>query len=415
MDPERDAQGPWVVVALRSRWALVSLATLLYWLASHALRPMVAVRLDELGASVVEIALVVAVWPVLSIILAVPLGAAVDRRGVKRFLVLGLTGIVITGLGFSVAAGLSSFVLLQVLSGVSELATWVSLQALITQVPAKTMSDRRAHLSLFSLAWSGGIALGPITGGFAYERGGFTAVALIHAIAGVLALLAMLPIGDLTPSAPSPTTAAVEHIGLLERTRTLAANPAVKGVMIASFMAIYVTTTKLSFYTVFLIRQGLTVSEVGFLLTSMNLAAILIRFPLPLLLRRFGAARLLLAGMWAAAVGLGLTPVLGSLPSLAVAAFVIGIGYGLNPPITVEILSVATRPTERGAAMGLRVTANRSAQIVQPLVFGGLASVFGIALAFPLSSVVLGAMILGAQRSFRGMSNSQLSSREEDP
>ena len=86
-------------VALRSRWALVSLATLLYWLASHALRPMVAVRLDELGSSVGQIALVVAVWPMLAIVLAVPLGVAVDRKGIAPFLFAGLVGMVATGLG----------------------------------------------------------------------------------------------------------------------------------------------------------------------------------------------------------------------------------------------------------------------------------------------------------------------------
>lgn len=390
-------------MALRSRWALVSLATLLYWLASHALRPMVAVRLDELGASVGQIALVVAVWPMLSIVLAVPLGVAVDRRGVAPFLFAGLAGMVLTGLGFSLATGMGSFVLLQMMSGVSELATWVSLQALITHVPGKVMSVRRAHLSLFSLAWSGGIALGPITGGFVYERGGFMAVAILHAAAGVLALLATVPLSLIRTAPVLEQTPRDERVGLLAGATALASSPAVKGVMIASFMAIYVTTTKLSFYTVFLIRQGFSVSEVGLLLTSMNVASILIRFPLPMLLKRFGAARLLIAGMWGAAFGLALTPVLQSFTLLAIAAFVIGIGYGINPPITVEILSDATRPTERGAAMGLRVTANRSAQIVQPLVFGGIASVAGIALAFPLSSIVLGAMILGAQRSFRSM------------
>jgi hypothetical protein len=40
--------------ALHNRWAFVSLATLLYWFAAHTLRPLVALRLDELWPAILR-------------------------------------------------------------------------------------------------------------------------------------------------------------------------------------------------------------------------------------------------------------------------------------------------------------------------------------------------------------------------
>jgi len=82
------------------------------------------------------------------------------------------------------------------------------------------------------------------------------------------------------------------------------------------------------------------------------------------------------------------TPVSSSYWFLLVAALFIGVGLGANPPITVNLVAEHSDAGERGVAVGLRLVANRSGQVVQPMVFGGIASVVGLALAFrpPVSS-----------------------------
>lgn len=400
-----DGDGPWLGIALRSRWALGSLAALLYWAASHSLRPLVGVRLDELGASDAQIGMVIAVWPALSLLLAVPLGLVLDRTGVRPFLVAGTLGMAVAGLGYSVASGVPSIALLQMLSGTSELGCWISLQALMSHAGGDDDVRRRAHLGLFSLTWAIGIAIGPILGASMYELGGFRFVALAHAAAALLCLVAVSSITARAPERADPEAAPAGARQNLRRAVTIATRPAMRGVILSSFMSIYVTTTKLSFYVVYLTRDGYSVARVGILLTVMNVAQIAIRAPLPTLARIIGPGRLLIVGMWGAIVGLALTPVLPDFWSLAVAAVAIGAGYGMNPPLTVEIISKVTRPDERGAAMGLRVSANRSAQIVQPLVFGGLAGAVGMALAFPISSAILGAVALYSWRSMKSFAD----------
>lgn len=77
--PER-CDGPVSVVAgLRSRWALVTLATTLYWLAVHSLRPLVPLRLNDLGASELHIGLIVSMNSMIALFLAIPSGRLMDR------------------------------------------------------------------------------------------------------------------------------------------------------------------------------------------------------------------------------------------------------------------------------------------------------------------------------------------------
>lgn len=55
-------------------------------------------------------------------------------------------------------------------------------------------------------------------------------------------------------------------------------------------------------------------------------------------------------------------------------AVLVGLGLGVNPPVTVELMVTHTDVDQPGLAMGMRLTANRVAQIVQPLQFDALAA-----------------------------------------
>ena len=116
---------PWVS-AVRSRWAFASLAVLLYWLAAHSLRPLVTIRLDELGATDAQIALTVAAYSVFSLLLAIPGGRLVDRVGVMRVLVVSLTAMVLVGVGYALATTPEQIIALQAVNGVVELGVWLA-------------------------------------------------------------------------------------------------------------------------------------------------------------------------------------------------------------------------------------------------------------------------------------------------
>lgn len=268
------------LAALRSRWALVSLATLLYWLAAHSLRPLVTLRLDELGTSDGVIGLTVGAYPFLPLFLAVPAGRLIDRVGVLRVLAVSLVGMAVVGAGYALAGTAMQIGVLQVANGVAELFVWLALQAVITY--AGGAESRARHLSLFSLAWGIGLAIGPVVGTAVYARVGFAPLGWFYAGTSLVALVGL----------PAPVTRDADPDldkgvrGSLTDARAIAVRPAVLGVLLASFVALYVTSVRTSFYPLFLERSGLPVAQVGVLLAITGIASLAVRVPLPWLLAR---------------------------------------------------------------------------------------------------------------------------------
>lgn len=374
-----------LLAGLRTRWALVSLSTLLYWSAAHSLRPLVTLRLDELGSSDAKTGLIVSSYAFFSLLLALPAGRVIDRVGVIRIFGASFTAMAVVGVGYAVAATPDQIFVLQIVNGVVELFVWLALQALISHAGKGDFLTRQ--LSLFSLAWGVGIAGGPVLGTAIYARYGFAPLGGVYAILSLLALVGLAaPYRGREAATAGHTKAEASSLATLRR---IGARPAVKGVLLSSFVALYIQSIRLSFYPLLLERAGVTVPRIGVLLSVIGITSLVIRVPLPALLRRWDAGRVLVWTMWLCIVPMALTPWIGSYWLLLFAAVLIGAGYGVNPPVTVQLMAVHTEPAERGLAMGLRLVSNRLAQVAQPVLFGGIISVAGMALAFPISGLLL--------------------------
>lgn len=381
---------------LGDRWALVSLATLVFWAASQALRPMLVLRLDELGTDPASIGWIVATYPLVALVLAIPGGRLVDRIGTTLTLVAGVVAMVASGVGYALAASVPALVLAQMVNGLAEMLVWLALQTIISHAGTGEFLTRR--LASFSLAWGIGTAAGPIAGAWILSAQGFGFLGWSYGGAAVLVLVALL-----TPR-PEPADdpgEARERTSFGASIHGMVANPAVFNVLLSTFIALYLNSVRTSFYPLFLTSDGVPVQQVGVLLAVTGIASIVIRVPIPYLMRRIGPGWLLIAGMWMSLVPLALTPWLPGFGLLCLAAVLIGLGYGVNAPVTVQLMVQHTARNERGQAMGLRVTSNRLAQVLQPLIFGALVSSVGIGSAFAVSGGLLGALALWAGHAVR--------------
>ena len=389
-EPAGDAAvAPWRRV-LFSRWALVSLIALLYWTASHSLRPFVVVRLDELGASAQEVGLVAAAYAFVALFLAIPGGRAIDRLGSTRVLAVSLLAMAGLGIAYALAETVWHLFWLQVVNGVVELFVWLAVQ---TSATGAGRGDTLAkHLTLFSFTWGLGIAVGPTVGGLVYDGAGFPALALVYAGLSAAMLLALV-------FAPAPPEGSRSRGGGLGRDAWQAARaPAVRTVLLSSFVVMYVISIRSTFYPLALEDRGVPVPLIGVLLSIMGIASLAVRPLLPAATRRFGAGPVMVLGTVVGVVGISLTPWLLHPVLLVVAAVVTGAGYGSNPPVVMQLLTEHSAAGSRGLVMGLRATAGRLAQVIQPLAFGGLAAVAGMSAAFPVSGGLLLATVLASRR-----------------
>lgn len=383
-----------------SRWTWLSVATLLYWGAAHSLRPLVPLRLSELGAGDAEIGLIVAAYSLLPLFLAIPGGQLADRLGASTVLVGGFVGMGVVGVGYALATSSAQILVLQLGMGVAELGVWIALQSLISHAGTGRFQDR--HLSLFSLAWGVGMSVGPSVGSLAYEHLGFPALGWIYTIGALAALAPSL-------AAPRPSHAVTgdpAQAGPVARHAIeLGRRPEVTATLTASFATAYLNSIQTSFYPLLLERAGLSVAEIGLLLSTIAVSSLLVRVALPLLQRRLSDAVVLLWGTVIATVAMALTPWgTFALPLLFLGAAVFGAAFGVGPPLTVKLMAASTGAPERGLAMGVRLTANRLALVSQPVVFGGMAAAIGMSAAFPLSGGLLLGLAAVTGRRLKGVS-----------
>lgn len=388
---EDTAASGWRAV-LGSRWVLVSLATFLYWVGAHALRPLVPLRLDELGSGEILVGAIVALFPLSSLGLAIPGGRLVDRVGVRRVGLIGLTGMAVLGAGFAASTTPAGIAVLMVGIGVTELATWISLQAFASEGGTGAFLTRQ--LALFSLAWGTGIAAGPVIGTALYDRFGFSSVGWFYLASAMLAFVCI----SLAPRVPHASPAGHARPSVRSGVATMWASAPVRATLLSSFVTLFVSGVKGSFLPLYLERAGLGLPRIGLVLSVMGIASLMIRLPLPWVLARVGGERTLIASMWLSLLPMAAFPFVSGFGPWMLLAVASGVGLGINPPVTVELMARYTDAKERGLAMGLRLTANRVAQVSQPLLFGAVISLAGFASAFAASGVLLAGITGWTQR-----------------
>lgn len=384
--------------SFRSRYVTVSLLAVLLWGTSQGLRPFVALRLVELGYSTAEVGVAVAAFASLSLVLALPAGRLVDRMPAAWLVLAALLIQAGLAFGYARATAFVPIILLQLTQGVAFMVAWLGIQAIV--MTARSGPFLQFHLALFSLAWGIGQALGPIFGGVAFERFGFATLA--YGVGVTLVVASLLAI-----ALPRSSHRVTDRVGESEATgatrpsavgdlRGLAGDRSVRLVALAAFTAISVESIRNSFYPILLDQAGYSGSQVGLLLATAAIASLAVRGALPLIRRRSPATTVLLVSTAVGVLGLSLTPafLLVGLPPLLIGAGMMGVGNGLNPPITLELMASDVAARTRGMATAIRAMSNRLANLAQPLIFSGLIAGIGIRASFPVVGTGLGACIV---------------------
>lgn len=134
----------------------------------------------------------------------------------------------------------------------------------------------------------------------------------------------------------------------------------------------------LAFLPVWAQERGVSVTTVGWLLAVRAVVTLLVRLVVDRLVRRTGRRAAMMLSIGLAGLGLALLPMtqLGGAVAIMV---LLGFGLGAAQPLTMSWVADTTPSATRGAAMGLRLTANRLAQAALPVGIGAVsASVDGV-------------------------------------
>ncbi|WP_070019332.1 MFS transporter, partial [Streptomyces nanshensis] len=345
-------------------------------------RPAVSYHALELGAGARAVGVITAVFALLPLVVAVPLGRHTDRRRCGPLLPVGAA---LIAAGCALSGTASSLVTLAVWSGVlglGHLVFMIGAQSLVARQSGPGEHDR--NFGHFTIGGSAGQLIGPvlaglIVGGAGAGAGtdGAAAAAGSHAVSQHSSAVALFASGalslcsyaalwriegrarsgspaepgngrgkDAAPETPVPVA------------RILRARGVPAGIF-ASLAVLSTTDVLTAYLPVVGEERGIAPGMVGLLLSLRAAASVLSRLALPAMTARLGRQRLLVVSCLAAGGLSALLAVPVPVWALGAALVVLGFFLGVGQPLTMTTVVRAAPERARSTALALRLTGNR--------------------------------------------------------
>ncbi|OKH98455.1 MFS transporter [Streptomyces sp. CB02923] len=362
-------------------------------------RPAVSYRALALGADERAVGVITAVYALLPLLVAVPLGRRTDHGRCAPLLVAGVA-LISGGCALSgVAGSLPAMAAWSGVMGLGHLCFVIGAQSIVARRSAPDERDR--NFGHFTIGASLGQLVGPAAAGLVVsEHDGAMAPTSATALlaAGALAAFSYVSLwrleqrpvrgGALTSGAARDRTRAVERTSVRGILRT-------RGVAAGIFMSLAVlsaTDILTAYLPVIGEDRGIAPATVGLLLSLRAAATVACRLVMTPMIRLLGRTALMvtscaLAGLLCAGLALP-APVWALAVMLAVLGFCLGVGQPLSMTTVVQAAPAAARST----ALALRLTGNRLGQVAAPAGAGLLAGLAGTAAPFAM----LGALLLAS-------------------
>ena len=325
--------------------------------------------------------------------LLVIMGTASDRVGRKRLLLIGVAAFGLSSLLAAFAATPETLIAARALLGVSGAAIMPSTLALIRNIFTDPKERTRA-IAIWSAAFGGGSAIGPLVGGLLLEHFWWGSVFLVNVpvmlvmlVAGIVLLpesknptpgrfdvwSAVLSLATVTPlvyaikhtvaSGFDPVTAACLIGGLaagylfVRRQRRLENPlldvelfriPAFSGAVIANVIAIFSLTGLLFFFSQYLqLARGYSPLIAGIAEMPSTIASIIVVAFVGAFVAKLGRGRAISLGLLMAAAGLTFIAWAGGQDSylwLGIGLALLGFGVGLAMTLTADVVLSAAPP-----------------------------------------------------------------------
>jgi MFS family permease len=356
-------------------------AGLLYMTAYHMVTPLIPIYAKALGATPLQVGLVLSSHVVLSVFLCVHLGAWADAAGAGRLaraaslvFAAGLAALALSRNLWMLAAALSVF-------GFADIAMVIATQ---TSVAALSTPEARPQRFATLTLWnSAGLLIGPIVGGAVAARWGYrVAFATGVGVAGALVLAAWL-----IPRLPG-TRGGTAVMRTYRRSAALLRDRWTTLVVVASFATMFALSLRSSFFPIYLTGAGLSTTAIGALLSTHAAASMAVRPALGAIVAHTGEIRLFglaIASMVAALAGV---PLFRAFWPQAVIMAALGTASGVVNPLRLSLGTAKVSQDAYGAVFSLQITAMQLSQLIAPTAYGLAAGTFGPGAPFLVGAVV---------------------------
>ena len=336
----------------------------------------------DLGAQSAQVGLLMGTYYVFPLLLAWPIGRMADRIGSRVPLMLGLTAGILGLLLPWAVPHLYSLYVAGLLLGFSFTFATVLIQNM-TGLLSKP-EERTRNFANASLIGAGSNILGPLIAGFAIDHAGHGVATLCSPALFVAAILILALLGS---AWPGPSGRSADAAGNSLRGR-LSDRQSFEVIVVSC--VVQLGTDMFALYIpIYGHGIGLSASTIGGVLASYYVAVCLVRFSLPVLVRKWGESRLLANAQFTAAAAFFLLPLFENPFMLGLVSFLFGLGMGCSQPITMVLLMARAPEGRTGETVALRQTANNVVRLIGPPTFGAIGAFTGIWGVFMLNALVM--------------------------
>lgn len=379
-------------VSLRLELAIYGAATFANSL-GYMIMVVMPLWLVTLGVSPLMIGVVLGVRHLLVLLFSIHGGAMMDRLDVRRVM-LAFTWVgMVAPFAFPLLPYVGVIIVLQMAAGYCTAAGWMGAQAIIGQ----TLKGSAIYTGRMSACVRIGALVGPPLAGVAWDAGGawlaFATLALWGA--GLFGACLALP----APKAQGGAARGLTFAEFIPRWTdyaqaiALLAIPLIATVMMVAVLRIAGFAIQSTFYAVWLESQGYTGTTIGMLMAVYSLfgggTALFVRR----LLRVFRPLGMMIVMVAVCVAAIAVTPLLGNIWLLILAAAANGGAYGLSQPLMITLTARAAGPANQGKAVGLRTSANRLAATFMPVLMGAVVEIAGLEPSFYITGAVVIALL----------------------
>lgn len=352
-------------------YLIVSLAVL-NAVSLKASKVLVALYAIELHANPFAIGVLISMYAVFPLLLAVYAGKMSDRFGVRWPMLFGSLGLSLGMLYPYLAPQLISLYVSAAIVGMSFVFFHVSAHNLVGSLgDAKA---RTRNFSTFSLGAALSGFMGPLFAGFSIDHVGHASTYLYLSLFPLLPALFLLLFPHRFPGAKSHSDGESDAASAVNLFRY----PPLRRIFITSGMVLTGIDLYLFYFPIYGRSIGLSASLIGIVLSMYAAAAFVVRVVMPALVRRSSEETVLTYSLFIAGATYLLFPFFENVYVLGLVSFILGLGLGCGQPLSI-ILTYNRSPAGRsGEALGVRIMVNKITQIVVPVFFGSIGSVFGM-------------------------------------
>jgi DHA1 family inner membrane transport protein len=356
----------------------------------------------DFGLDLSMVGWLMAMFSLLGVVGAIPVGAWIARAGDRRLLLTGLVAIAIGSSAGALANGIAVLLLGRVIEGFGFVLTTIAGPAVLQRIVAPGGKD--LAFAIWSCFMPAGIAIALFIGSVLEGWRGFWLGNAV--LAGVLMLLVLLAVSRDNSRGDDAAAASWRGMGRDAAATVKAGAPA----LISASFAIYSLQffALFSFLPVLLIeRMGVGIGTAGLLSAVACCANIVGNLAAGMLLER-GVARWVLvaaasAVMSVSALGIFL-PVLNEAPTFVLCLVFSAVGGLLPATLIGTSATVAPSPRLVPMAVGLLMLGSNLGQMVGPVIVGGAVDALGWSAAAAIVAVagVLGVLLaFGLRRAMR--------------